>query len=627
MSFDVVADPDFVKLVSLASGIVEKSTGVILGEKQFSMVSSRLQSRMLKLGLQQLRDYLAYLKSNLQSETEALVGLLTTHHTYFFRESVHFDYLVKSFLPQWIQAAKNSNQKKLKVLSAACSRGHEVYSLAMLLDYHICKKHPDLDYEIVGTDVDSESVEVAKNAVYTYKEVSQAPGIYLNDSCSRGTGEIQNYVKIKKHIRDKCQFFTFNLVTENISKFNNKKFDLLFCRNVFIYFKPHDVEAITEKLNQLLVPKGLFFIGIAESLSGLKTNFNSLGPSVFIDKKYSESEHEASNKKETALEKTSVAKKVETPKEVKPIRVLCVDDSPSILALLKKILSKNEGFEVAATASNGREAIDLIKREKFDIITLDIHMPVMDGVEFLKQTQNQNRPPVIMLSSVNRENADLAISSLQLGAVDYIEKPSLSNLTESADEIKTKIKTCLLLNTKPVVSDLDKNFKRNFVIQNPASKSRWVFVTIRDSKKIIHLAKQQKDSDPAMVFVLDSNEAVGNALIGKVCADENLKIEKGSDNLEVGKIYFYLLDNAKSIFEKQDINSVCAFLSFGNSRKLEAILNTHSKLYIVLDDLGPNSKDIFKQWQHQALYSLPITSFYSISEEILSEKTEAQRAS
>jgi chemotaxis protein methyltransferase CheR len=627
MSFDVTTDADFIKLVSLVSGIVEKSTGVILGEKQFSMVSSRLQSRILKLALQEPRDYLAYLKSNLQSETEALVGLLTTHHTYFFRESVHFDYLVKSFLPNWIQTAKSSSQKTLKILSAACSRGHEVYSLAMLLDYHICKKHPDLDYEIIGTDVDSESIEIAKNAVYTYKEVSQSPGIYLNESCSRGSGEIQNYVKIKKHIREKCQFFTFNLVTENISKFNNKKFDLVFCRNVFIYFKPHDVEAITEKLGQLLVPKGLFFIGIAESLSGLKTNFSSLGPSVFVDKKYSEIAPESTAKKEAAADKPRLVSKIESPEIVKPIRVLCVDDSPSILALLKKILSQNEGFEVAATASNGREAIDLIKRDKFDIITLDIHMPVMDGIEFLKQTQSQNRPPVIMLSSVNRENADLAISSLQLGAVDYIEKPSLSNLTESADEIKTKIKTCLLLNSVAVVSDLDKNFKRKFVIENPSSKSRWAFLTVRDSKKIIHLAKQQKDNDPPMVFVLDANATVGNVLIEKICADEKLVIEKGSDKLQAGKIYFYLLDSAKSVFEKQAVNSVCVFLSFGNSKKLESVLNTHSKLYVVLDDLGPNSKNIFKQWQNLALYSLPITSFYSISEEILSEKAGVKSAS
>ena len=110
-----------------------------------------------------------------------------------------------------------------------------------------------------------------------------------------------------------------------------------------------------------------------------------------------------------------------------PLKVLCVDDSKIILSLLKKIFSGNDGFEVVGTAENGQEAEEFLKHNKVDVMTLDIHMPIMDGLSYLKKNYNQSHPPVVIVSSVSREDAFKAMEGLRLGASDYIEKPSLED--------------------------------------------------------------------------------------------------------------------------------------------------------------------------------------------------------
>jgi two-component system chemotaxis response regulator CheB len=123
--------------------------------------------------------------------------------------------------------------------------------------------------------------------------------------------------------------------------------------------------------------------------------------------------------------------------------VLVVDDSTSIQAVLKQVLGKDRGFEVVGTAANGIEAAKLLRTLEVDAMTLDIHMPGQGGVDYLKANFSRAHPPVVMVSSVDREEADLAHKCLTIGASDYVEKPTLANMGERGEELRNKIRAAL----------------------------------------------------------------------------------------------------------------------------------------------------------------------------------------
>ena len=136
-------------VVDFFSSEVSRLTGVQLGEKQRAMVESRLNKRSHELGLEGIQDYVEYYRERGQQETTALISLMTTHHTYFFREYSHFEYLEKNVLAKAVVAAKARGDKTVRIWSAACSRGQEVYSLAMFLDFHLKNMAPDVTFETI----------------------------------------------------------------------------------------------------------------------------------------------------------------------------------------------------------------------------------------------------------------------------------------------------------------------------------------------------------------------------------------------------------------------------------------------------------------------------------------------
>nr|HPI39715.1 CheR family methyltransferase [Pseudobdellovibrionaceae bacterium] len=129
-------------VVQKVSKVVSEMAGIQLGERQHSMVENRLKTRLMRLGIPTFQEYFKYLEKNKESESQALMSLMTTHHTYFFREFSHFEYLLNSGLPQAIERARNRRDKTIHVWSAACSRGQEVYSLAMFFTFHLSKMAP-----------------------------------------------------------------------------------------------------------------------------------------------------------------------------------------------------------------------------------------------------------------------------------------------------------------------------------------------------------------------------------------------------------------------------------------------------------------------------------------------------
>ena len=198
---------------------------------------------------------------------------------------------------------------------------------------------------------------------------------------------------------------------------------MIFCRNVFIYFKPADIEKAVLGLKDQLSDIGCLFVGVSESLNGLNIGMQSVGPSAYAPKK-------------AALAVAPVV----VPEKREPIRVLCVDDSPTIHKLLDKILGDDADFKIVGHAINGEEGLRLMNELKPDAITLDLHMPVLDGLGFLNKTQGTSRPPVIIMSTLDRSSGEEGPQALKMGAQDYVAKPDASNMDRVKDELKTKLK-------------------------------------------------------------------------------------------------------------------------------------------------------------------------------------------
>jgi chemotaxis protein methyltransferase CheR len=418
-------------LISDVSEKIGMLTGNILAEKQRPMIESRLRRRLLELQIKKPVEYLSYWKKNENVETNQLIGLLTTHFTSFFREFSHFEWIAAD-IERLVKIAREEGRMNLKIWSTACSRGQEAWSLGMWIDFHLKRIDPQMGWSILGTDIDSKSLSEAENGVYHHKEIETIPRELLETYWSKGSGDILDWYRVKNLLRRNISFSTINLL--DLPNSRNDQFDLIMCRNVLIYFDKEKQFQIAQSLLQRLFPSGVLISGMSESLSGYGLPIKGVFPSVY------------------RIADTIQEKREPTFKESKnlPLRVLCIDDSSTVISLLKKALRPPE-FEVVGTASNGAEAIEKLKILKPDALTLDLHMPVMDGEKFLKETSIAQELPVIIVSSVERNDDQLINHLLNSGVVDYIEKPSLANLEQISEELAQKLKmACILKNNRKI---------------------------------------------------------------------------------------------------------------------------------------------------------------------------------
>jgi chemotaxis protein methyltransferase CheR len=607
-------------------------TGVQLSERHTDMIDSRFQKRLVDLGLKDLDAYLEYFEAHRADETPKLVSLLTTHHTYFFREFAHFEFLLNQALPALAPEVLARPDKKLRIWSAACSRGQEAYSLAMFLELHIKRIAPGMQYEIFGTDVDPESVEIAKNGVYLRNDLKEVPLSLLGDHWSRGTGDIAQYVKAKSSLRGKCKFQVGNLLGDLGPVTPESRYDLIFCRNVFIYFKEDQIKKISTDLMARLQPKGLFFIGLSESLTQLKLPIQSLGPSVYqhrVEAKKSALVSTAAQKKGSAAP-APIPPVTVAPVQTGPIRVLCVDDSPSILALLKKLLTKENGFEIVGTAMNGIEAHKKVSELKPDALTLDIHMPEMTGIEYLKKHYGPGHPPVVMVTSVSRENAELAGEALASGASDYVEKPALTNLAERGDEIRTKLRCAMLSQVQSTTKSLslDREFQAHAAAVSADQSLRVVVLSLSHRKKLKSLLAEFATAHAPTILLVEGSAGALSGM-GSILSKETGKTitfcEQTPDQL--GKDSIYLMDLATQVgpvWDKFGANrkvSVMVFgdLSAGSSQKLLK----YEGAQLILEDIGGGKGT--KNLMDVASDVVLATSFAYLSSEFLAAGSEGRK--
>ncbi len=614
--------------------IVREETGNHVQEKNFSMLESRIRSHILKLGIDSIEQYWDHFKLNEKEERESLQSLMTTHYTFFFREFAHFE-ILENWISEEIEKIKvryEATKEPLRIWSAACSRGQEVYSLAMFLEANLLKAH-GIPYEILGTDIDPASIAHGENGVYPISEVNTIPQMYLSSNWKRGTGKVKEFAAIHPALKAKTKFEVLNF-QELPSWKNQNQFDVIFCRNVFIYFSDENVKRISLELSKKLRDEGLFISGMSEPLRFPEWNLQAVGPSSYKKTKITQKiENKIQPAKAAAHASVALGADLQQVK-IKQIsnkyRVLCVDDSTTIQSLIKKIFSTDPACEMVDIANNGQEARDKLNAGTYDIITLDIHMPIVNGIEFLERLYNKKTdPPVLMISSVNRTDIELATKSISLGAFDYIEKPAMNNLQKSTDEILTKTK--MALRTKNHVeqqstSHFDASIGQKIVVPDASQCFRIITASDKSKKKLEHVIRGQKGEYRSPACLIIWNDAESNGIESELLTwTENQIINVREANPILRPNYIYLLksDASADVISKLKGKSASIQLLDAKVSSFSTVKQVSQIQVLVDEDLKDSAKILEHQCGIKISDITPATSFPSLSVEFFASLRKA----
>ena len=272
-------DPSDEELQRFAA-MVHDIAGIALNDSKRALVSRRLSARLRDLGIESLGDYVELVRADDSGEeTVALLDLIATNETHFFRERPHFDFLESRVFPTWIDDANAGRRPKvIRAWSAACSTGQEPYSLAMqLLTFF-----PPTDgwrIELEATDISTVALSAADKAEFPVQKATEIPEHYLHRFMLRGVGKSIGLMRVSRELREVVRFSRLNLNDESYAL--KGSFDLIFCRNVLIYFSPAGRAAVIERLADRLVPTGLLFVGHAESLHAHRDRLRPMLPTVY----------------------------------------------------------------------------------------------------------------------------------------------------------------------------------------------------------------------------------------------------------------------------------------------------------------------------------------------------------
>ncbi|MCP3689383.1 MAG: protein-glutamate O-methyltransferase [Gammaproteobacteria bacterium] len=249
---------------------IYKEAGIDLGDSKQQLVCSRLNKRLRFHNLSSFDQYADLIQDHKHNnERQMAIDLLTTNETYFFREAGHFETLKTNVLQQ------HPKSRPFRVWSAASSSGEEAYSIAMVLDDFFGSR---VNWEIFGSDISQRIIEKAKRGLYQALRIDAIPENYLQRYCLKGTGEYEGFLLIDKGLRDRTQFAEINL-TRPLPDVG--VFDVIFLRNVLIYFDNPTKEKIIRSLVSKLRPQGTLYIGHSESLKGMDLPLTLIAPTTY----------------------------------------------------------------------------------------------------------------------------------------------------------------------------------------------------------------------------------------------------------------------------------------------------------------------------------------------------------
>lgn len=239
------------------SDLVYHECGIFLHEGKQQLLSARLAKRLRRTGINSADEYLKVLKSDVQ-ERIAFLDVISTNHTFFFRENHHFNILESQHRRIWC---------------AASSSGEEPYSIAI----HCLEKgfKPEID----ATDISTNALSIGAEGIYPIEKVKSLPMYLLKKYFQKGQDKWEGYIRVKNELKQIVNFRRFNLTTDPDPQ---QEYDIVFCRNVFIYFDNQTKVKVVDKLYNVIREKGYLVIGGAESLNNLKHRFKYVKPSIYL---------------------------------------------------------------------------------------------------------------------------------------------------------------------------------------------------------------------------------------------------------------------------------------------------------------------------------------------------------
>lgn len=256
---------------------ISRLTGIYFPENKKYLIESRIRPRIEALGLKSYRAYLDFLKFSpfRARELEILFKLITINETYFFRDELQLKIIEEKILPELIQSKPKNGFRTLRIWSAGCSTGEEPYTIAMIYLEKIKPKFPDVKFEIIGTDINSSVIEVAKRGIYRQYSMRYVPENYLQRYFNCNGDEFKISEEIKKLVR----FEQLNLM-DRFQMVMMRNFDLVLLRNVLIYFDENARKEVVSWIYDSLNRGGYLVIGYSETLRNVTKAFKI----VYFDK-------------------------------------------------------------------------------------------------------------------------------------------------------------------------------------------------------------------------------------------------------------------------------------------------------------------------------------------------------
>jgi chemotaxis protein methyltransferase CheR len=274
----VMSDSDFNGL----SDFIQKELGIMMPPTKKSMLEARLRKRLRMLGLQSFDQYCSYVFTphGIENELIHMIDLVTTNKTDFFREAAHFDYLVQEAVPELIKLNGAGVRKPLMAWSAGCSTGEEPYTLAMVLkDFADRRQVPGFDFLIIATDISTRVLRAAESGIYDSEKIGPIPMEFRKKFLLRSRDRDRGIVRIVQELRNAVRFRRLNF-REGEFDFR-EQLDVIFCRNVTIYFDRFFQEDLLNRFYRQMVPGGYLFTGHSETLNGLNVPFVRVHPAVY----------------------------------------------------------------------------------------------------------------------------------------------------------------------------------------------------------------------------------------------------------------------------------------------------------------------------------------------------------
>ena len=267
------------ELFSRLSDFIYRESGIKMPLTKKTMLEARLQKRLRSMGLTSYDEYCSYLFSpeGIANELVHMIDVVTTNKTDFFREAQHFEYLIEHVLPGLVQSKGAGIRRPFMAWSAACSSGEEPYTLAMVLD-QFSRRARGFTFQVLGTDISTRVLETARDGIYHEERIEQIPLELRSSYFMKSRDRSRKLVRVVPELRAHVKFRRLNFMEDDFGM--REKMDVVFCRNVLIYFDRPTQEAVINRICGHLHSGGYLFTGHSETINGMKVPLTPVANTV-----------------------------------------------------------------------------------------------------------------------------------------------------------------------------------------------------------------------------------------------------------------------------------------------------------------------------------------------------------